>query len=212
MAFTLAFLALYPERQEEVYAQIHEICHDGTPSRSCPSLDDTDAIPAYSDLNRLPLVLAACYEALRLRDMVMFMPKVAAVDTAIPYTTWDDEGNISHHTQTIKKGSHVILDTLATQRNPFIWKDPLEFNPARQLTSEAKANFVGFSLGPRQCIGKRFAEVEMVAFLTCLLRDFRVVPIRKEGESWEDMKNRILDFREELTLKPKGFGLTFEKR
>jgi hypothetical protein len=34
------------------------------------------------------MTLAVIYEALRLRDLVMTLPKLVAEDTMIPYTTW----------------------------------------------------------------------------------------------------------------------------
>ncbi len=163
-------------------------------------------------MNRLPLVLAACYEAIRLRDLVMFMSKEVREDTPIPYTTWDDAGNIAHKQHMLKKGSHIILDTPSMQRNPFVWVDPMEYIPARHLTGEAKANFVGFSLGPRQCIGKRFAEVEMVAFLSHVIKDYKIFPAPRDGESLEEMKEKLMACTEELTLRPLKFGLKFEQR
>ena len=53
--------------------------------------------------------------------------------------------------------------------------------------------FIGFAYGPRTCIGHKFAKVEAVAFLTLLLRDWRVVPVLKGGESKEAWTVRILE-------------------
>ena len=55
---------------------------------------------------------------------------------------------------------------------------------ATEVSSSAPASslegFVGFSYGPRTCLGHKFAKVEAVAFLTLLLREWRVdLPLKK---------------------------------
>lgn len=52
--------------------------------------------------------------------------------------------------------------------------------------------FVGFSLGPRTCIGHKFAKVEAVAFLTYLLKDWKVEPALKPGETKEEWKRKFV--------------------
>lgn len=52
--------------------------------------------------------------------------------------------------------------------------------------------FLGFSSGPRTCIGKKFASVEAVAFLTLLLRDWKVDVKLSHGESTEAWRRRVL--------------------
>jgi len=42
--------------------------------------------PAYRDMNAFSYTLAMIYESLRLRDLVMTLPKLVAEDVIIPYT------------------------------------------------------------------------------------------------------------------------------
>ena len=51
--------------------------------------------------------------------------------------------------------------------------------------------FMGFSWGPRTCLGHKFAKVEAVAFLTMILRDWRVV-VDLKGETTESWRKRVL--------------------
>lgn len=60
--------------------------------------------------------------------------------------------------------------------------------------------FLGFAYGPRTCLGHKFAKVESVAFLTLLLREWRVVPVMKDGESRESWRQRVLEPRFEEAL------------
>ena len=52
--------------------------------------------------------------------------------------------------------------------------------------------FLGFSYGPRTCLGHKFAKVEAVAFLTMVLRQWRV-DIDLKGESREAWKRRVFN-------------------
>ncbi|WVW80473.1 hypothetical protein I302_102455 [Kwoniella bestiolae CBS 10118] len=203
LTFLQAFLAVYPEWQDKLYKEIKGICGDET--------------PGYRQLNQLHLCLAACYETIRLKDIVMTLPKIALKDAILPYTTWDNQGNVTYKTHVIKKGSHIIIDSPALSLDPFVWNDPEKFDPTRFLDENERAsslinNFAGFSLGQRQCIGKRFAEVEMVAYIAHSIYEYRLYPVSKEGESEEEMRGRILRGTEELTLTPFRFGIRYEKR
>ncbi|WWD05412.1 hypothetical protein V865_003489 [Kwoniella europaea PYCC6329] len=203
LTFLQAFLCVYPEWQDKLYEEIISVCRDEPPS--------------YPHMSQLNICLAACYETIRLKDIVMTLPKIAMKDTTLPYTTWDDEGHISHKVHRVKKGSHIIIDSPALSLNPFFWSDPSRFDPTRFLDANGRVsssinNFAGFSLGQRQCIGKRFAEVEMVAYISHLIKEYRLFPIEKDGESVHEMKARILKGTEELTLTPGKFAVRFEKR
>ncbi|WWC96641.1 hypothetical protein V866_003513 [Kwoniella sp. B9012] len=203
LTFLQAFLCVYPEWQDKLYEEIISVCGDEPPS--------------YRHMSQLNLCLAACYETIRLRDIVMTLPKIAMKHTTLPYTTWDNEGNIFHKVHFIKKGSHIVIDSPALSLNPFVWTDPGRFNPTRFLAANGKVSssinsFAGFSLGQRQCIGKRFGEVEMVAYISHLIKEYRLFPIEKDGETIHEMKARILKGTEELTLTPGKFAVRFEKR
>lgn len=162
----------------------------------------------------LPLTLAVIYESLRLRDLVMTLPKLLAEDTIIPYTTWTDDGIVSHHTRTIKAGSHLIIDSPACSRNPFAYSNPEAFNPMRwiQKSDMGVNNFSGFSMGVRVCIGKRMAEIEMITVIGVMCKEFRMSHVPKEGEGRDEMVKRVLMGSEELNLRPPKFGLKLEKR
>jgi cytochrome P450 len=58
--------------------------------------------------------------------------------------------------------------------------------PAHCITSEA------FPKGPRACIGRKFATVEATCFLALLLRDWKVLPILRDGESKEEWAARVM--------------------
>ncbi len=67
-------------------------------------------------------------------------------------------------------------------------------------------------LGPRTCIGRKFSTTESVAFLTMLLRDYKIEPILYEAETKEQWKERVLDVTVGITLGVKSVPVTFIRR
>jgi len=71
-----------------------------------------------------------------------------------------------------------------------------------------RGSFLPFSEGPRACIGRKFANVEFVATLSTLFREYSVELEVKEGEKYEEAKIRAWAYVESrgnfLTLRPKG--------
>lgn len=67
-------------------------------------------------------------------------------------------------------------------------------------------------LGPRACIGRKFASMESVCFLTLLLRDFKVEPLLRVGETKEQWEDRVLDAKIALTLGVVDVPVRFVRR
>lgn len=100
-------------------------------------------------------------------------------------------------------------------RSARLWSDPLTFRPSRFLSSEAQDNksqrdaFLGFSAGPRRCIGQRFAETEAVAILCSLLSRYSVHLTHDEevpGETYEERRVR----REKILDSMIGITITYD--
>lgn len=117
---------------------------------------------------------------------------------------------------TLKPGDHVWFPVLALHRDPQYFPNPDKFDPERfyekQVTVNHKA-FMPFGLGPRMCIGYRFAlqEVKTVFFNLLVRCNFEInsktnVPMKfskssfvmlSEGGFWinlEPRKDSILGF------------------
>ena len=67
-------------------------------------------------------------------------------------------------------------------------------------------------LGPRACIGRKFATVEATAFLTLMLRKWRVEAKLEAGETVEDWKKRVLTVRQMATLAIRDVPARFIRR
>ncbi|XP_025205425.1 probable cytochrome P450 6a13 [Melanaphis sacchari] len=83
----------------------------------------------------------------------------------------------------IEKGTKIMIPFNSIHRDPKYYPDPLTFDPQR-FSPEEKAKrqsgtYLPFGDGPRFCIGKRFAELEMKMALSQILTTFRVLPCEK---------------------------------
>ncbi|XP_075711268.1 cholesterol side-chain cleavage enzyme, mitochondrial [Rhinoderma darwinii] len=113
-------------------------------------------------LKRIPLVKAALKETLRLHPVAITLQRYTQRDTVI-------------RNYMIPKGTLVQVGLYAMGRNPDIFPSPERFSPERWLGKES-THFkgLGFGFGPRQCLGRRIAEMEMQLFLIHILENFKI--------------------------------------
>jgi cytochrome P450 len=143
---------------------------------------------AVDDLPKLPYLEMVVKESLRLYPSVWAYARQAQRDLII-------EG------YAIKKGQTVTIGHIAMGRNPKYYDRPLEFCPERwtreferQLPRGAYTPFAG---GPRVCLGKQFAMMEMRMILATLVRRLEV----KIPDGFEP------DFVTELSMHPGDRGM-----
>ncbi|KAE9404988.1 cytochrome P450 [Gymnopus androsaceus JB14] len=206
LAATLGFLAINQDAQDEVFEQINEVVGH-------------DRDPEFEDYQNLNKVLAAFFEALRFFPSGHLLIREASEDTILEIP--NPRGQEGTTSMAISKGQVVIMDAsfliLAShfdlEYNPRYFEDPTLYRPSRwHGMNNDSEDFTAFSIGPRACIGRKFATTEVTCFLTMLLRDWKVTPKLNEGESQEEWKTRVLDAKIVLTLGVRDVPLTFVKR
>lgn len=82
----------------------------------------------------------------------------------------------------LPKGTFISILAYVLHRNPNIYPEPQKFYPERHLVDNEDLHpfgFVGFSAGPRNCIGQRFAMLELKCTLSKLLRAFEFLPVNE---------------------------------
>ncbi|KAF7055943.1 hypothetical protein CFC21_063410 [Triticum aestivum] len=121
------------------------------------------------ELGRLTYLHAALCESLRLYPPVPMEHKGVVAAEALP----------SGHE--VRPGDKVMVSLYAMGRMEAVWgKDCREFRPERWIGEDGKARyvpsykFVSFNSGPRTCLGKDMAFVQLKAVAAAVVRNFEV--------------------------------------
>ncbi|XP_049819229.1 probable cytochrome P450 4aa1 isoform X2 [Aethina tumida] len=117
-------------------------------------------------LNSMKYLEQCIKESLRLYPPVPMISRILTQDVKI------DKDNC------LPVGSNVFICPFVTHRLPHVFKDPHVFNPDR-FSSEGTAKmhpyaFLPFGLGQRQCIGYKYAYLELKTILSIFLRSYHV--------------------------------------
>ena len=160
--------------------------------------------PVPCEVKDMVYTHAALCESMRLYPPVPIDVKEAMDDDVLP------DGTV------VKKGMRVTYNVYAMGRLESIWSEDWgEFKPERWLEKVefGKWKFVGrdsftypvFQAGPRICLGKEMAFMQMQKLVAGILRRFRVVPTVADG-----VEPRCFSF---LTSKMEGgFPVKLHKR
>ena len=83
----------------------------------------------------------------------------------------------------IKKGQVIAVSIYAMHHDPTIYPNPDQFDPNRFSEENKKtrdsASYLPFGAGPRNCIGMRFAVIEMKLLLASILSKYRFLTCDK---------------------------------
>jgi len=178
-------LGLHQDEQEKIYQEILSVLAGGRE----PSLDDLDSFPYLHD---------CIMEGIRLFPPVDILVREAAEDVFLKVPSripGQREREVA-----IKKGVMVGVDIVGINCNPRYFPDPEAFKPSRWRDIAEPDQFVGFGYGPRACVGRKFAMVELTCFLVLLLRVWRVEVVLEKGESLQQWRERILVAKVDITL------------
>ncbi|KAJ1924010.1 hypothetical protein IWQ60_005501 [Tieghemiomyces parasiticus] len=164
--------------------------------------DNVDIIRTDSIKARLPFLDAVIQETLR------YYPSAS---TSIPRVI--PEGGLDYGGYHVPAGYYVNIPLYATNRDPQLWSRPEEFIPERWLVPVhrpghdsgsgatamdpgVKIGIMTFLSGPRGCLGRNLALMELQLTLANLIRQF----------NWEfaDPANSMLNPVEYITLRPES--------
>lgn len=184
--FAIHFLAAHPDVQVWVSDEVRAV-HDGAQQEWNYA----------ADFPRLVRCLAVMLETLRLY-------------TPVPVAKWT-----SGHSATLKFGEKVavlppntmvIPSYAAVHTEPEVWgADSLVWRPSRwiktpgkpgseELITPKEGSFLGWSEGARNCPARKFSQVEFVATIATLLRDWHVDPVPVDPkESAREARERVMD-------------------
>ena len=163
ICWTMLHLARLPDVQQRVHDELDA------------EIPASNASLTRDDLSRLKYLDCTIKESLRFTPPVVIMTR-----------SLRENCNINGYE--IPAGTDVAVLPYMVHRDPRHWPDPDKFDPERHLTETAATRhpyaFVPFSAGPRNCVGQRFAMLELKATLAAVLRRFR---LETEQEFSEDL-------------------------
>ena len=156
--WTTYLLGRYPEVQERLHCEIDNYFDiEGDCERE---------ITLEGLKNDFPYCEAVVKESMRL-----FPP--GAINTR----TTESPTQIGSYS--VPAGVQLVFCIAAIHRNPRHWPDPQKFDPERFLHHQKRHPFafLPFSAGPRNCIGQKFALLELKATLVKIFRKFRITSL-----------------------------------
>lgn len=155
LSHVLARLALHPEVQDKVRAEIDAVLKGSK-------------VVNYEDIAEMTYLEDVITETMRIHPLVAIFKRTCTKEYKI------DEN------LTIPKGMDVIVDAVYLQNHPQYFREPEKFMPERFVTGDyEQAALMPFGRGPRFCIGRKFAEMEMKVTLTRILSKYIVLPSEK---------------------------------
>ncbi|XP_059608583.1 probable cytochrome P450 4ac1 [Phlebotomus argentipes] len=162
LTFIFFLLAHHPEVQEKVYEEI----------MMAMEVNCGQSL-ATNELNELEFTNRVIKECLRLYPPVPFITRSVTEDMKV-----DNE--------TIPEGSIAHIHIFDLHRDPEQFPDPERFDPDRFLPENVEKRhpfaYVPFSAGPRNCIGQKFALLEIKAVLQHVLMAFKLSPVTTREE------------------------------
>ena len=103
-------------------------------------------------------------------------------------------------------GSVIQPDVFSIHYSVDLWgpEDPYVFAPERHAIKRHPVAWMPFGIGPRNCVGMRFAVIELKLCLTRLLRQYIILP----GETLEEG----FQLNEISVIQPKAVNVKLTKR
>ncbi|XP_067210642.1 cytochrome P450 4C1-like [Linepithema humile] len=168
ICFTILLLAEHKNIQDRVRSEISAVMLRNNGKLNMAALND------------MPYLERCLKESLRLYPSVPNIARVASEDVKL-------------QSYIVPAGTLIITAIKLIHRNPDFWPNPDVFDPDRFLPENIKNrhpfSYLPFSAGSRNCIGLRFAMMELKAIIAPLVYNFYLEPV-----------DRLKDFRFRLDL------------
>ncbi|XP_053964372.1 uncharacterized protein LOC128867288 [Anastrepha ludens] len=154
IGFTIYSLSRHPEIQERAFQEQYALFGN-----------DVNRSPTYKELGDMKYLELVLKESLRLYPSVPIIARTALEQTEI--------GGYQ-----IPAGATLACCIITLGTDPNNFPDPFKFMPER-FENRASTNpydYVPFSAGPRNCIGQKFAMMELKVTVSKIIRHFNILP------------------------------------
>lgn len=189
-------IAVNPEIQNRLQNEIDSVLYE-----NCD--------PSYEAINEMEYLDAILNETLRKYPILPVLDRVCTKQFEFPPTMPGAKPFL------VQPGMTIWIPIIGFHYDPIYYKEPEKFNPDRFLKNGTASNksmtFLSFGIGPRQCIGSRFAllKIKIVLFHLLARCHLRVcpktnVPLKAskktlgffaDGGYWMELKKRKNKFQ-----------------
>ncbi|XP_034240622.1 cytochrome P450 4C1-like [Thrips palmi] len=177
LSWTLKVLSLLPDVQQRVHAELDSV------------FGDSDRSVSVEDLSELQYLNRVIKEVMRMFPTIPFVARHCHKETTL----------CGH---TIPANTIIGISIFSAHRDPRHWDRPEQFDPDRFLPERSKDRhpcaYMPFSMGPRKCIGGRYAMMNMTTFLATALRDLEVLPVGDHKDLQSLIDNMTFDISSHL--------------
>ncbi|XP_068081149.1 cytochrome P450 9e2 [Anabrus simplex] len=163
LSFTSIMLATHEDVQRKLQQEVDEMLGD-------------DHQLTYEKVQKMKYLDMVISESLRFYPPAPFLDRLCVKNYTIPATE-------KQPGYTIKKGDVIWIPSYSIHHNPKYYPDPEKFDPER-FSDENKNSiqpytYLPFGVGPRLCIGQRFALLEAKVALVHILSHFNLTVVEK---------------------------------
>ncbi|KAL4712718.1 hypothetical protein ACJJTC_008015 [Scirpophaga incertulas] len=161
LSFCLMSIANDANVQQKILVELDEI------------FGNTNRAASIEDLSKMHYLECCIKESLRLYPPVhLIARKLGETVTLSDYI--------------VEEGTICAIFIYDLHRLEKLYPDPLKFDPDRFLpensTKRHVYSYIPFSAGPRNCIGQKFAMMEMKSALAAVLRKYKLEPITRHSD------------------------------
>ncbi|KAL5276675.1 hypothetical protein ACFFRR_002098 [Megaselia abdita] len=153
MGFMLYELAKNPDIQEKLRDHINSV------------LEDHDGVISYDCMKAMKYLEQVTMETLRKYPIAPQILRLTQEDYKVP------ESDLI-----LEKGTSILIPVRAIHNDPEIYPNPEIFDPERfsfgEIGKRHTQSFLGFGDGPRNCIGSRFAKMQIFIGIVSFLTNF----------------------------------------
>ncbi|KAJ8728459.1 hypothetical protein PYW08_016844 [Mythimna loreyi] len=166
MSFLMYELAVNPDVQERLAQEIKE-----TDAKNGGKFD-------FNSIQNMPYMDMVVSELLRLWPPVVVLDRACTKDYNLGKPNENSEKDFI-----VPKGTAIAIPVYAIHRDPQFFPNPDKFDPER-FSDENKHNipmfaYMPFGIGPRNCIGSRFALCEVKVIVYQILQHVVISPCEK---------------------------------
>ncbi|MBZ3879433.1 Cytochrome P450 3A4, partial [Sciurus carolinensis] len=179
LSFLMYELATNPDVQTKLQQEIDEALPNKAPA-------------TYDTLVQMEYLDMVVNEMLRLYPIVVRLERVCKKDVEINGVF-------------IPKGTIVMVPSFVLHRDPQYWPEPEAFRPER-FSKKNKDNidpyiYMPFGIGPRNCIGMRFALMNLKLALVKVMQNFSFQPCQETQIPLKFSKQGLLQPERPIVLK-----------